>query len=382
VSHAIFFWDAITTDNLLYNQTSCSQGNGLLERIAVFRALRGVGDILCFIPALRSLRTAFPNAHLYFLGLAETRSLMSRFNRYVDTFIPFPGWPGLPEQVSKPKDIECFLNNMQSMRLDIAIQMHGDGSITNNIIELLGAQTSAGFFDKDVYRSNKEYFLPWLENESEIHRCLRLAEVLGAPSQGGALEFPLSRSDTQDAETIQKLHGLTPCQYICIHPGASDALRQWKLEHFAAVADTLASYGFKIVLTGTAEESSLTDYLARRMKATAVNLAGYTSLGALAALVADARLLVCNDTGVSHLASALSTPSVVVFNGSQRSNPDRWAPLNSELHRVIHKHSADASPHDFGRRFTCIPEITPNIVLSEAQCLLEKDSFHVASHLE
>src|SRR5262249_36847155 len=58
----------------------------------------------------------------------------------------------------------------------------------------------------------------------------------------------------------------------------------------------------------------------------------HTTLGSLAALLAGARLLVCNDTGVSHLAAALKVPSVVLSTGN---NPERWAPANVRRHRVL-----------------------------------------------
>jgi ADP-heptose:LPS heptosyltransferase len=49
-------------------------------------------------------------------------------------------------------------------------------------------------------------------------------------------------------------------------------------------------------------------------------------------LLSRARLLVCNDTGVSHLAAALRVPSIVISTGQ---NPARWAPINAALHRVL-----------------------------------------------
>jgi ADP-heptose:LPS heptosyltransferase len=69
-----------------------------------------------------------------------------------------------------------------------------------------------------------------------------------------------------------------------------------------------------------------------RMQVPAVNLAGQTTLGELAALVKGACLVVCNDTGVSHMAAALRVPSIVLFSASE---PERWAPANRELHRSV-----------------------------------------------
>jgi len=68
------------------------------------------------------------------------------------------------------------------------------------------------------------------------------------------------------------------------------------------------------------------------MTAPALHLAGATSLGGLAALVSHARLVVCNDTGISHLAAAMCTPSTVIASGSDTR---RWAPLDHALHHVL-----------------------------------------------
>ncbi|HEY9604288.1 MAG TPA: hypothetical protein V6C85_21920, partial [Allocoleopsis sp.] len=69
-----------------------------LKRIAVLRALGGLGDLLCAVPALRSLRAAHPQAEIVLIGLGAIEPLVRRFDRYLDTLLEFPGYPGLPEQ--------------------------------------------------------------------------------------------------------------------------------------------------------------------------------------------------------------------------------------------------------------------------------------------
>src|SRR5690606_8953408 len=108
--------------------------------------------------------------------------------------------------------------------------------------------------------------------------------------------------------------------------------RRWASEKFAAVGDALSKQGFRVILTGAVAELPLTQAVATAMKQPALDLAGKTSLAALAQLVANARLLICNDTGVSHIAAAVRAPSVILFSAS---DPQRWQPLDERLHRVV-----------------------------------------------
>src|SRR5262249_26356518 len=109
------------------------------------------------------------------------------------------------------------------------------------------------------------------------------------------------------------------------------------------VARALAAGGARVVLTGTAGEAELTRAVARAAAVPCVDLAGRTSLGALGALLDRARLLVCNDTGVSHLAAALRVPSVVVSTGD---NPSRWAPVDARRHRVLSRPAGVVDPRE------------------------------------
>jgi ADP-heptose:LPS heptosyltransferase len=98
------------------------------------------------------------------------------------------------------------------------------------------------------------------------------------------------------------------------------------------VADALVRQGLPVCLTGSTAERSLTRAVASAMQMPSLDLCGQTTLWTLGALVEGAALVLCNDTGISHIAAALSTPSVVVSSGGDAR---RWAPGDTTRHRVL-----------------------------------------------
>ena len=301
-------------------------------QIAVFRALKGLGDLLCLVPALRALRLARPGARITLVGLVEARPFVERFAHYLDDMLEFPGWPGMPERTPQARQIPAFLFEAQARSFDLALQLHGNGTAFNPVTILLGAANTGGFYQPGFYCPDPSRFLIYHEHESEVRRCLRLVEHLGFPAQGDTLEFPLNNNDLQEFAQLVENCGIQPGNYACLHPGASTFERRWSVAQFAAIGDALARRGLQVLLTGLKNEASLTKRVAAAMKSPVVNLAGLTSLGSMAALLKNSRLLVCNDTGVSHLAAALEVPSIVIFTNS---DPSKWAPLNRQLHRAI-----------------------------------------------
>lgn len=341
---------------------SFSHRLGKASRVAIVRSLPGLGDLLCAVPAFRALRTALPEAQITLIGLPWAQSFVARLNHYLDAWLEFPGYPGIPEGWHSPQYTSAFFTQIQAQAFDLAIQMHGSGIISNSFTVLLGAKLNAGFFLPGQYCPDPERFLPYPEQEREVRRHLRLMEFLGIPLQGEQLEFPLRESDWLESQQISEVRHLQPGKYVCIHPGASVSDRRWSPCYFVGVANALAELGFQVLLTGTAAEADLTRAVASSMAAPAINLAGRTSLGALAALLKGSALLVCNDTGVSHLAAALEVKSIVIFSNS---DPGRWAPLNRDRHRVVVHRSSDAGNRD-----------TLAAVLIEAKDLLKKEVAH------
>jgi ADP-heptose:LPS heptosyltransferase len=319
------------------------------SRVAVLRALH-LGDMLCAVPALRALRRALPNASIALIGLPWAASFATRFAAYIDDFLEFPGFPGIPERDVDSARFARFLDDVRRNPLDLAIQLHGSGSHVNECIALLEARRSAGFFQPGDLVPDTEGFIRWPSRGTETRRLLALMQALGAPVDDESLEFPLNERDYEELDNALASTGMAKPQsrasYVCVHPGARFRSRRWPAARFAEVADSLAARGFDVCITGTTSERTVTAEVRDAMRCSATDLTGRLTLGAFAALVRGASLVVANDTGISHIAAAVGTPSVIVASGS---DVERWAPHDGQRHRVLW-HAVACRPCMYVRR--------------------------------
>ncbi len=322
-----------------------------VRRILVIRALPGLGDMLCAGPALRALRLAHPEADLAVLGLPGAADVLARSGNHVDRVLPFQGWPGIPEGPSScppgreahddgagPEGVDLAVAHaglvaLQREQFDLVLQLHGDGSVTNQLALAIGGRYTAGFHAASTPRPGTGDFFAYPDDLHEIHRQTRLLELIGLPLDGDHLEMTVTADDRRQARSL--LGSERSLSYACLHPGASRPSRRWPPERFAAVGDALARRGIAVVLSGSASEADVTAQVAAAMTEPALDLAGRLPLGPLAALFQQARLVITNDTGTSHLSVAVQVPSVVVFSGPDPSDPGRWAPLDTSRHRAV-----------------------------------------------
>lgn len=302
-----------------------------LPRVAVFRPVM-LGELLCATPALRALRAGMPGAQISLVGLPWARELAARLPS-LDGYIEFPGWPGLPD--TPPPDAagqRRFLAHMHARHDDLALQLHGSGPVVNPLVAAFGAAACAGFLrpGEAPPADDAARFVTWPTQGTEAERLLALTDKLGLPRQGLQLDFPLRDGDRDAAVPLWRRIGSQP--YVLLHAGAPWPSRRWPAERFAAVADALVREGLTVCLTGSAPEVGLARAVAAAMRMPVLDLCGHTTLWTLGALVERAALVLCNDTGISHVADALGTRSVVVSSGSDSM---RWKPADAQRHRVL-----------------------------------------------
>jgi hypothetical protein len=205
---------------------------------------------------------------------------------------------------------------------EVAIDLHGSGPASRVLLDALAPRRTIAFAGGP----------PWDPDEQERDRWCRLVTWgLGVPADPDDLLLapPAVAPPVRDA--------------VVIHPGAASGSRRWPPERFAAVARWAVARGERVVVTGGPAEVGLAESVRRQagLPRDAV-VAGRTDLAALAALVAAARLVVCGDTGVAHLASAYATPSVLLFGPTP---PHRWGPPRTGPHSVLWHGTGVGDPH-------------------------------------
>jgi ADP-heptose:LPS heptosyltransferase len=337
------------------------------RRVGVVRALQ-LGDFLVAVPALRTLRRALPSAEITLIGLPWAAQVVRRFRRYLDDFLEFPGYPGIRERDPDPARLATFLDAARRRSFDLAVQMHGSGVASNPFTCLLGARRTAGFVTEGD-ASPLDLRVPYERDRHEVCRYLDLVEALTGARGDPQLEFPVLPGDRRELSRC----GFEPGsgRYLVVHPGARAASRRWMPERFAEVADRLAErYRLDVVVSGGPGEGAVVEEVSRRLRRRPFPVPTDIGVGALAALLEGAVILVSNDTGAAHLADAVGTRTVVVFGSV---DPGLWRPLDGGRHRALfvpmpcRPSRCDDCPYDHA----CLRAIDADAVVAAACDLLD-----------
>jgi heptosyltransferase-2 len=171
------------------------------------------------------------------------------------------------------------------------------------------------------------------------------------------------------------LSGITRAVALC--PGAEyGPAKRWPPSYFAELARALSNDGQAVWLIGSAKDAQIGEDIVRLSEGACVNLCGKTSLDQAVDLLASARLVITNDSGLMHVAAALNTPVIAIYGSS---TPAFTPPLSPRA-RIV-KLDISCSPC-FERtcplgHFNCMMQLKPPRVLEHALQIITSPARHM-----
>ena len=176
------------------------------------------------------------------------------------------------------------------------------------------------------------------------HQCHEMAAIFGVADC--PLEPPRLAPPEEAAALARELLPGPGARWAALLPGAArGSSKRWPASSFAEVGRRLRDgFSCRIAVLGSAEEADVCGYVAASIGSGAASLAGRTSLPVLAAVMSRCAVVVANDSGGMHLASAVNAPVVALFGGT---DPSRTGPLHA---RAITLQGAGKGRRDIARR--------------------------------
>lgn len=304
-----------------------------IERILVVRQHNQMGDMMLATPALRAIRETYPRARIGIVTSTLNRGVLAN-SPFVDDVFTY--------DKRRPGSHLGMLRALRARRFDLAIVLHTVSfSFTTLMLAVLsGARVRIGSTSHAVGDSltgtylNITLPLPSAArlstmNEAE-HNLFPLRAVGITTDDLSPLIVPGEKSERWAGEFASGCWKSGTVR-LAVHPGAGKTENIWKPANFAAVVDALSRRAAVsvVVVQGPADADTVLDFeTACSVKGTVVRGRSITDV---AALMKRADLVVCNDTGVMHVACAAGARVLAIFG---LTDPVRWAPRSPGL-RVV-----------------------------------------------
>ena len=333
--------------------------------------LSAIGDVIHTLPALNAIRRHWPGAHISWLveeaaadlvvgHPAVDRVLVSRRKRWMRQMKS-------GSRATVLREIRRFVTVLRSIQFDLVLDFQA--LLKSALWVALARGNRKVGFDRGLEHMEHSYLVlnervppPSMEVHA-LKRGLLLVEAIGIPVRKVEYRLPVTEAHRGMVSSLLAAHGVgTAAPLVALNPVAKWETKLWPAAAFAETADRLAAaHEVSLVFTGGPDDRAAVDAILARMKTTAVNLAGETSLMTLAALYQRAALVVSTDTGPMHLSAAVETPVVALFGPTA---PWRTGPYGAS-HKTV-RVGVECSPC-FKRRCAepvCMTRIKPEQVLA------------------
>jgi lipopolysaccharide heptosyltransferase II len=338
--------------------------------------LDALGDVLMTTPAMRALKETGNGRRLTLLTSSAGSAIATHIPEVDEVIIYESPWmkATAPRTNSSP-DFE-MIERVRSLRFDAAVifTVYSQNPLPAAFFcYLADIPLRLAYSRENPYQLLSDWMPDPEPNEfvrHEVRRQLDLVAHVGCRTNDERMRLSVSNKAIKSVGKLLSEIGIGPGRpWLVIHPGATAPSRRYPPESFAAAARLLVEQlDCRIIFTGTAQEHDLVEGIQSAMGFGSHSFAGRLDLGGMAALIYLAPLLISNNTGPVHIASAVGTPVVVLY---ALTNPQHtpWAVPHRVLSHDVpckycYKSVCPAGHHD------CLRQITPEKVAAAAAELL------------
>ena len=343
-----------------------------IERIVV-RGTNWVGDAVMTVPALREIRRLFPEAHITLATRSWARGLFAEAD-FLDDFQVHDGG-GLRSVVQQVRE-------WRKRSFDLAV-LFPNSLETALVASLARVPLRIGYatdgrqallthpLDLPEWRNSRHEVFYYLKIVAELEWLVKHEQTFLDRQPDGSLAVSAARKSA--ARDFLRARGVGTSNgraLVALCPGSVNSrAKRWPTERYAALGDKLIDeLGAEVVLIGSAAEAEVSGVVSGQMRNKPVVLSGQTDLAELVAILSQVDLLVTNDTGPAHIASALERPTLVIFGPTNPLTTRPFSPFGE-----IVRQPPDCAPcmlRDCPIDHRCMTAITPDEVFERARILL------------
>lgn len=312
-----------------------------------------IGDIVLTFPCIRLIKKQFPNAEIHYLTKQTFAPLIAHH-------------PDIAYQwLYNGKNLSQIIQQLRNFTFDYVIDLH------NNLRSLyVSFWLRYKHYSKLDKRNFQKWRMVWLKERSVVphvvHRYLKTLPFLHNENLTSLpLEYFHGEHAEQNAFHILQANGFEPDNYVAIVLSATHATKKWLPKYYVELINKLS---FPVVLMGGKTEEKEAENLMKNLNAPqpCMNLVGQTDLNTSAAFIKHSRMVLCNDTGMMHIACAFQKKMVVLWGNTcpelgfapyQNPNATNLSlVLSCKPCDKIGRHSCPQ------KHFNCMTKLTPDLV--------------------
>lgn len=342
--------------------------------------LSAIGDVVHVLPALRALRSNFPDSEISWLVEDKAKDIIMD-HPDINEIIVFPRrkWRQEIFKINKIKntlhDVISFYRRLRKERYDLVIDFQGN--LKSGIMDFITRSENSIGFGKGYCKEfnhlfTKIHICPPGEKMHKIEKNLALLKGLNINAEYQNPELPVSKIDSESISGFIHKNIKESKPIIIIHPCTSEfgSYKQWPVDNYTMLADMiLEAYDANVIFTWGPKEFDVVNEISSNMKHKALVACETGSIKLLIELLRHADMFVSGDTGPLHIASVLNIPTVAVFGPK---DPAIYGPFNEKA--IVVKKELPCSPCEKRTCYDpqCMTSISPEDVFQAVEKLMEE----------